>query len=60
MALGNVGLMKPVMAKRKMPIMPHKAKGADEVGRIYKKAMEKAKARQQADSRELKASGVAK
>jgi hypothetical protein len=48
------------MAKRKMPIMPHKAKGADEVGRIYKKAMEKAKARQQADSRELKASGVAK
>jgi heterodisulfide reductase subunit C len=60
MALGNVGLMKPVMAKRKMPVMPHKAKGADEVGRIYKKTMEKAKARAQADSRALQASGVGK
>ncbi len=53
MALGNVGLMKPVMSKRKMPLMPHKAKGADEVGRIYKKAMEKAAAHQKAELKEL-------
>jgi heterodisulfide reductase subunit C len=61
MALGNIGLMKPVMAKHKMPVLPHKAKGADEVGRICKKAMERAKAREKAEARELKAkSGVAK
>jgi len=53
MALGNVGLMVPVMSKRKMPLLPHKAKGADEVGRIYKKAMEKAAAHEKADAQKM-------
>jgi heterodisulfide reductase subunit C2 len=53
MALGNVGLMAPVMSKRKMPLMPHKAKGADEVGRIYRKTMELAAKREKAEQAEL-------
>jgi heterodisulfide reductase subunit C2 len=53
MAIGNVGLMVPVMSKRKMPLVPHKAKGADEVGRIYKKTMEKAAAREKAELKKL-------
>jgi len=51
MALGNVGLMVPVMTRRKMPLVPRRAKGADEVGRIYKKTMEKAKAREKAEAK---------
>ena len=51
MALGNVGLMGPVMARRKMPLLPRKAKGADEVGRIYKKTMKLAKQRAEAESK---------
>jgi heterodisulfide reductase subunit C2 len=51
MALGNVGLMVPVMSKRKMPLLPHKAKGADEVSRIYKKTMEKARAHEKAEAK---------
>ncbi len=46
MAMGDVGLAVPMFAKGKMGVVPHKAKGADEVGRIYKKAMEKATARE--------------
>lgn len=53
MALGNVGLMAPVMKKRKMPLIPKRAKGADEVSRIYKKTMEKAAKREKADLQEL-------
>jgi len=53
MALGNVGLMVPVMTKRKMPLVPRRAKGAAEVGRIYKKTMERAKARQKAEAETL-------
>ena len=53
MALGNVGLMVPVMSKRKMPLLPRRAKGADEVGRIYKKTMEKAAAHEQAELKTL-------
>jgi len=53
MALGNVGLMVPVMTRRKMPLIPRRAKGADEVGRIYKKTMEKAKAREKAEMKAL-------
>ena len=33
-----------------MPLMPRRAKGADEVGRIYKKTMEKAAAHEKADA----------
>jgi len=50
MALGNVGLMVPVMSRRKMPLVPRRAKGADEVSRIYKKTMEKARAREKAEA----------
>ena len=53
MALGNVGLMVPVLARRKMPLIPRRAKGADEVGRIYKKTMEKAKQREKAEAKKL-------
>jgi heterodisulfide reductase subunit C2 len=58
MALGNVGLMKPMLSKHKMTLVPRKAKGADEVGRIYKKAMERAKAREKAEARELAGTGA--
>lgn len=46
MAMGDIGLAVPMLTKGKMAIMPHRAPGADEVGRIYKKSMEKAKARE--------------
>jgi heterodisulfide reductase subunit C len=61
MALGNVGLMVPVMVKRKMPLLPRRAKGADEVSRIYKKTMEKARAHEKAEAQtRAKAAEVAK
>jgi heterodisulfide reductase subunit C len=50
MALGNVGLMVPVLTRRKMPLVPRRAKGAAEVGRIYKKTMEIARKRAQAEA----------
>jgi heterodisulfide reductase subunit C len=49
MALGNVGLMIPVMTRRKMPLIPRRSKGAAEVGRIYKKAMKLAEQRAKAE-----------
>ena len=49
MALGNVGLMVPVMTRRKMPLIPRRSKGASEVGRIYKKTMKLAQKRAQAE-----------
>ena len=48
MAMGDAGLAVPMLTKGKMAIMPRRAKGADEVGRIYKKSMAKAKAREKA------------
>lgn len=61
MAMTDVGLMKPMLAKRKMQLLPRKAKGADEVSRIYRKAMEKAKAREKADAQKMASgSGVAR
>ncbi len=50
MALGNVGIAVPMVTKRKLKLIPRKVKGADEVGRIYKKTMSKARAREQAES----------
>lgn len=38
----------PMVAKGKIEFVPKKSKGADEVGRIYKKAMEKARAAEKA------------
>lgn len=51
MALGNVGLMIPVLTRRKMPLLPRRAEGAAEVGRIYKKAMRLAQQREQAEAK---------
>jgi heterodisulfide reductase subunit C len=48
MAMGDAGLALPMISKGKMGFVPHKAAGADEVGRIYKKTMELAKAREKA------------
>ena len=38
----------PMVKKGKMEFVPHKSAGADEVGRIYKKAMERARAMEKA------------
>jgi DNA repair exonuclease SbcCD ATPase subunit len=51
MALGNVGLMIPVMTRRKMPLIPRRSKGAAEVGRIYKKTMKLSRKREQAEAK---------
>ncbi len=40
MAMGDVGLAVPMLTRGKMQLIPRKSKGADEVGRIYKKTME--------------------
>jgi heterodisulfide reductase subunit C len=48
MALGDVGLALPMVTRGKMGFIPHKAAGADEVGRIYKKTVAAAKAREKA------------
>ncbi len=59
MAIGDVGLMKPMVTKGKMKFLPSKAKGAGEVSRIYKKTMEKARAGEKAEAKVLAArSGV--
>ena len=59
MAMGDAGLAIPMVIKGKMKFIPHKAKGTDEVGRIYKKTMAKARARGKAEAKAAK-SGVAK
>ena len=51
MALGDVGLMLPMVGKRKMKFVPRRVKGAAEVNRSYKKSMERAKASAKADLR---------
>jgi heterodisulfide reductase subunit C len=50
MAMADVGLAIPMMSKGKMEFVPKKAKGADEVSRIYAKAMSKARAREKGPS----------
>ncbi len=46
MAMGDVGLALPMVTRGKMGFIPHKSAGAAEVGRIYKKTMAAAKARE--------------
>ncbi len=46
MAMADMGLMKPMVSRGKMKFVPHKHEGSDEVARIYKKAMERARARE--------------
>ncbi len=41
--MNDASLGMPMVQKGKIEFLPHKSRGADEVGRIYKKAMEKAK-----------------
>ena len=50
MALDDAGLAIPLVVKGKMKLIPRKAKGADEVSRICKKTMGRAKAREQAEA----------
>ena len=50
MAMGDAGLAVPMLTKGKMQIVPRRSKGADEVGRIYKKTMAKARAREKANT----------
>ncbi len=54
MAMGDAGLAMPMLSKGKMKLIPHKAKGADEVSRIYKKTMERAKAMEKAEAAAVK------
>jgi heterodisulfide reductase subunit C len=61
MAMTDMGLMKPMVAKGKMKFIPRKVKGADEVSRIYRKTMEKARAHEKVDAKALAAkNGVGK
>jgi heterodisulfide reductase subunit C2 len=50
MAMGDAGLAIPMVTKVKMKFIPHKVKGTDEVARIYKKTMDKARARGKAEA----------
>jgi heterodisulfide reductase subunit C2 len=49
-AMGDAGLAIPLVIKGKARFVPKKAKGSAEVGRIYKKAMDKAAARENAEA----------
>jgi heterodisulfide reductase subunit C len=55
MAMGDVGLAMPMLTKRKMQFLPRKAKGADEVARIVRKTMDRAKERERAEARVVEA-----
>jgi heterodisulfide reductase subunit C len=59
MAMGDVALAIPMLTKGKMQLMPRKARGADEVSRIYKKTMEKARARERAGAERRAATDTA-
>lgn len=59
MALVDVGLMKPMVSKGKMKFVPRRVKGAGEVARIYKKAMDRAKEGAKADARAAAKAGAA-
>jgi heterodisulfide reductase subunit C len=59
MAMGNVGLMVPMLTKGKMKLVPRRAKGADEVSRIYKKTMERARAAEKAEAKGREKAGNA-
>jgi len=50
MAMGDAGLAIPMVIKGKMKFVPRKAKGADEVNRIYKKTMARAREREKAEA----------
>jgi heterodisulfide reductase subunit C len=60
MAMGDAGLAIPMVIKGKMQFIPRRAKGAAEVSRIYKKTMEKARAREKAEAKATASAGAAK
>jgi heterodisulfide reductase subunit C2 len=60
MAMGDAGLALPMVSKGKMGFIPRKAKGADEVGRIYKKTIAAARAREEAAAEAAAAAQAAK
>ncbi|MCX8031819.1 MAG: 4Fe-4S dicluster domain-containing protein [Thermoleophilia bacterium] len=49
MVLGDIGLVPPMITKGKLKFIPKRVPGAGEVSRIYKKAIEQAKAREKAE-----------
>lgn len=49
MVLGDIGLVPPMITKGKLKLIPKRVPGAGEVSRIYKKAIEQAKAREKAE-----------
>ena len=51
MAMGDMGLMLPMVTKRKLSFIPRRAKGTAEVSRIYKRTMEKARAHEKAEAK---------
>ncbi len=51
MAMGDMGLMVPMVTKRKLSFIPRRAKGTAEVSRIYKKTMAKAQAYEKAEAK---------
>jgi heterodisulfide reductase subunit C len=51
MAMGDMGLMLPMVTKRKLSFIPRRAKGTAEVSRIYKKTMAKAQAGEKAETK---------
>lgn len=53
MAITDIGLMVPMVTKGKMKFVPRRARGADEVSRIYKKTIERARAGARAEAEEL-------
>ncbi|MFH0915302.1 MAG: 4Fe-4S dicluster domain-containing protein [bacterium] len=59
MAMGDAGLAIPMVMKGKMQFIPRKAKGADEVSRIYKKTMERARALAKAEAKAVNAEAKA-
>jgi heterodisulfide reductase subunit C len=51
MALGDVGVVFPMVARRKLQFIPRRAKGTSEVSRIYKKAMTRARKREKTEAK---------
>ena len=50
-AMRDLGLVPPMVTKGKLKFVPHRAKGAAEVSRIYKKTMEQARAAEKAEAK---------
>jgi len=50
-ALADMSVVPPLLARHKLKILPRRAKGTDEVSRIYKKTMEKAREHEKAEAR---------